>query len=230
MSGLNYLLPRNTNEIPTPHLIVVEGMGDVWFIDRLLELIGISSCTITCPSREGLGGGNGIDAIPNLLRGIKLLEWETPRGILVIVDADVKPEGTFAKIQKALSEAKRPVPEEPSLIKVQDDFRVAVFLIPRKGETGTLEKLLMDAVLDKYPETGKCLEDFFKCVCMAKKEEIKCTENQLSKMQLSALVAASCKKNPWASDALMWSDKGNPVDIKSDRFNHISAFLKEFTS
>jgi hypothetical protein len=55
-------------------------------------------------------------------------------------------------------------------------------------------------------------------------------QNQQAKMKMSALVAVSCKDNPWGSAAMIWSDDGNPVPIDSSCFSHIADFLKAFTS
>jgi hypothetical protein len=52
--------------------------------------------------------------------------------------------------------------------------------------------------------------------------------NAQAKMKMSAIVAAYCKDNPWASAALMWSDVGNPVPIDSTCFDQLSGFLAAF--
>ncbi len=222
--SVEYLLPKDAKDIPRPFFVVCEGMSDARFICSLLTHMGITTCSVGCPS--GLGSGSGLDSIANYLIGIQAITIgkDTLRGLLIIIDANDKPTQRFSDIQKALSDANFPVPSEA--FKIEGDPRVAVYLIPRQGENGTLDNLLLEAALQKNPQMQKCLDDFSDCTGSVKTW----TPNQQSKMRLSALVAAFCQKNPWASAALMWSDKGNPVPIESDRFNDIADFLKAFAS
>ncbi|MGD0972301.1 MAG: DUF3226 domain-containing protein [Desulfobaccales bacterium] len=217
-----YLIPKDVRDVPRPFLIVCEGMSDVRFIGSLLEHIGITTCSVGCPSREGLG-----NSIPRYLQGIRAITLgkESFRGILIIIDANDKPTQQFTTIQQALRNANFPAPEKPFSVE-GDLFRVAVFLIPRKGENGTLEKLLLEAALENRPDMQTCLDNFCDCTRSVKTW----TTNQQAKMRLSALVAASCQDNPWASAGIMWSEPGNPVPIESECFNHIADFLKIFVS
>jgi hypothetical protein len=221
--SVEYLLPKGPKDIPRPFLIVCEGMSDARFICSLLTHTGITTCSVGCPS--GLGSGSGLDSIASYLIGIQAITKgkETLRGLLIIIDADDKPTQRFSDIQKALSNANFPMPSEAFRVE-GDPFRVAVFLIPRQGENGTLDNLLLEAALKKNPRMKVCLDDFSNCTGSVKTW----TPNQQSKMRLSALVAAFCQKNPWASAALMWSDKGNPVPIESECFNQITEFLRFF--
>ena len=130
-----------------PFLIVCEGYGDARFICKLLEWADIAAYNVGCPSREGLGS-----SIPIYLKGIRAITLGKQffRGILVIRDANDKPGQQFTIIQQALRDANFPAPTKPFSIK-GELFRVAVFLIPREGENGTLDKLLLEAALKKNP-------------------------------------------------------------------------------
>ena len=150
---------------------------------------------------------------------------QTLRGILIMVDANDKPTQRFSMMQEALLDANFPAPAKPFMVE-GDPFRVAIFLIPREGENGTLDNLLLEAALNKNPEMRTCLDNFCDCTGEVKSW----TQNQQSKMRLSALVAASCQNNPWASAAIMWSEKGSPVPIESEYFIHIAKFLMVFAS
>jgi hypothetical protein len=224
---MKYLLPKEPKDVPYPFLVVCEGMSDARFVCKLLEYNGIAAYNVGCPSSAGFGTGSGLEAIPKYLLAIQAITAgkETLHGILIMVDANDKPTQRFSMMQEALKDANFPAPVKPFMVE-GDLFRVAIFLIPKEGENGTLDGLLLEAALNKTPEMRSCLDNF--CDCTG---EIKSwTQNQQSKMRLSALVAASCQNNPWASAAIMWSEKGCPVPIESEYFIHIAKFLMAFAS
>jgi len=223
-----YLLDKNISNILNPFLIVCEGISDARFLSRLLEYKNINTFNVGCPSSAGLGGSSGLDAISKYLLGIYSITVgkRTLRGILIIIDSDDEPSKRFSMMQKALKDAKFPAPTKPFKVEDYDSFRVAVYLMPKEGDVGTLDKLLLDAALKKNPQMNKCLDNFCDCVGVVKSW----TQNQQSKMRLSAMVAASCQKNPWASAAIMWSEKDCPVPIESNCFSEIVDFLQVFTN
>jgi|GEM_PF-458075 len=227
-----YSLRKDATDVPYPFLIVCEGMSDVRFVCSLLEYRNITTCSVVCPSKEGLGRGSGLDSIPNCLRAIYAITKgkQTLRGILIIIDANDKPDERFTAMQKAFIDANFPAPKKPFTVEVftadGDTFRVAIFMLPKEGENGALETILLEAALNNNPKMKTCLDNF--CDCTG--EVTSWTPNQQSKMRLSALVAASCQNNPWASAGIMWSEKGCPVPIESDCFTHISAFIEGFIS
>jgi hypothetical protein len=223
MSGL--LLPPDVKEIPNPFVVVCEGMGDARFIEALMKHKGITNCNVGCPSEAG-GSGCGREAIPSYLKALATARQrlnQVLRGISIIADADSDPNASFDFMVRALASAGFPVPNRPFSVE-GEQLRIAVFLIPEEGRTGTLEHVLLDAAFSNSPEMEGCVEDFARCTGVIESAP----SNKQAKMKLSALVAACCKDNPWASPALMWSDRGNPVPIASERFNHISSFLAEF--
>jgi hypothetical protein len=221
-----YLLPKIPKNI-LPFLVVCEGISDARFVCELLELKKISTCSVGCPSNDGLGGAGGVQAIPRYLLGIQAIikGKQTLSGILVMVDADDKPAQRFQTMRKALTDAEFPAPEKPFTITIAPP-RTAIFLIPKEGENGTLDSLLLEAALKHRPQMRVCLDNF--CDCMGNIKSW--TQNQQSKMRLSAVVAASCQENPWATGAIMWSEKGCPVPINSDCSVHVSDFLAAFVS
>jgi hypothetical protein len=215
-------------EIPTPFVAVCEGYGDARFIDAILEFKGITKCSVGCPSAKG-GSGTGRTAIPKYLKGLKTLVQKNHtilRGILVVVDADTDANGSFNFALEALQSAEFPAPSKAFSVE-GDPLRVAVFLIPGEGRTGTLEHILWDAAIKRDVALEKCVEDFSACTGG---HIIAASDNQQAKMRVSAIVAAHCEDNPWASPGLLWSDKGNPIPISSECFKHISDFLVAFTT
>jgi hypothetical protein len=221
----DYLMPKEAKDVPRPFLLVCEGMSDVRFVGSLLGHNKIADCNVGCPSKEGLGKGSGIDAIPDYLLAIGAITQGKGklRGLIVFVDANDEPDKRFAKMQDALFDSGFPKPTKPFSIE-GDPVRVAVFLVPGEGKTGTLDNLLLEAALKKNPAMQACLDKFCECTGNVKSWK----QNKQAKMRLSTLVAASCQGNPWASASIMWSEEGNPVPVDSECFTPISAFLKRF--
>jgi hypothetical protein len=223
------ILPHSPASLPRPFVIVGEGYGDVCFVDELLTFHNISNCSVGCPSRQTEKKKNGRNELDNYLAGIAIVRTNkdsTPlAGILIILDADTDPDGQFELAVDALTENGFPSPKNPYVVEEYDGFRVAAYLHPAKGRTGTLEHILLDAALKATPTFEKCLEAFADCTGAIPGA----TENQQAKMKLSALVGARCTENPWASDAMIWHSKGNPVPIQSDCFDALANFIKEFS-
>jgi len=189
------------------------------FLCTLLKHKAITNCEVGCPSRVGW---------PNVrayLKGIKALDLVNPvlRGVLVVADSDDKPDAQFLSMSAALDDAEFPAPSKTFSIE-GDPLRTAIFIMPREGQDGTLEHILLEAVLAEKPQLQECLDDFLGCTGTAAHG----SENQKAKMRMSSLVSALCIDNPWASAAMMWNSKGNPVPIESRCFKHISDFLAEF--
>lgn len=225
---MNILLDHRVEVIPLPFLVVCEGYSDAKFITKLIEHAGIINCNVGCPSRAG-GHGEGKDAIPPYLEAVRAsidLGKAKLQGILVVADANGDKENIFMAMAEALGRAGFHRPSKSFLIE-GTPVRSAVFLIPGEGRNGTLEHALWEAAVQKNSSIEECVESFMKCMGDVL---VSCSDNQRAKMKMSALVAASCKTNPWASSAMIWGDNGNPVPIDSSCFSHISDFLVKFTS
>ena len=234
---MSLVLSSNPDSIPTPFLIVAEGMGDVRFLNKLLKSAGIKNCCVACPSRDAFRGFLGANAMQRYLSGIQFLrrkEHFSLRGLLMVVDADDAPDKQFSQAIEDLRFPPLPYPSAPFSIEEFNEgteqqprlFRTAVFLTPGPGRQGTLEHLLLEATLGSKPEMAACLDRFAECTGVIPG----CTNNQQAKMKMSALVASHCKKNPWASSATMWSDNGNPVPITSAVFHPVVEFVRQFTA
>ncbi len=216
----------NASHIDKPFLAVCEGMSDATFVARLLRHIGVDTVCVGCPGPK-FAGGQGFDALPPYLAGIQaVIKGRVQlKGLIVIFDADQTAKKKFKTIRKALGDAAFPTPASP--FKVYNKMmRIAVYIIPGKGKRGTLDHLLFDAAIKKRPVLLTCVDQFSGCT----KRVRHWTNNQRAKMRLSAIVAASCQGNPWASANTMWSQRDCPVPIGSSRFAELKAFLSEFTS
>ncbi|MGA2437302.1 MAG: DUF3226 domain-containing protein [Acidobacteriaceae bacterium] len=225
---MSILLDHVVKTIPHPFLVVCEGYGDARFIVKLLGHLKIRNCNVGCPSMTG-GHGTGITAIPNYLnavRGVIQIGTANLSGLLVIPDADKHPGNCFSDICTALTDAMFPIPSQPFSVE-GNPMRTAVFIMPGKGRTGTLEHLLWDAATTQNPKLKKCVDRFCRCTGGHINSA---PENAKVKMKMSAIVAAHCQGNPWASPAWMWSEKDNPVPIDSPCFKEVSDFLTVFTT
>jgi hypothetical protein len=204
-----------------PFIIVCEGFGDVCFVAALLLKKNLMLYDVGCPTKKG-GFGEGKESIPKYLQALAAVK-KGLRGILLLVDADNKPNEAFASMVAGLQSAEFPIPDEAFKIS-GNDFRVAIYLLPGPARSGTLENLLLEAVFDLKPKLEQCVEDFSNCT-----ESVKgWSPNHQAKMKLSALVAASCERNPWCSISLVWSQEDNPIPIGSNRFDHLAGFLADF--
>ncbi len=227
---MTFIEPPRLELLPHPFFIVTEGMGDARLIDEILQFRGITNCSVGCPSRESSKNKTGKDAFPDYLASIQTARTRvnsvTLRGILVIGDADTDADVAFGAIRDALNDAIFPTPDRSFSIQEIATFRVAVYLLPGQGRTGTLEHLLLEAALLKKPELEKCLDDFSDCTGALRSAK----QNKQAKMRMSVLAGAFCEDNPWCSAHTMWSDVKNPVPIDTTCFDHLSAFITDFRS
>lgn len=224
---MTFIQPQTLPVLPHPFFVATEGMGDARFVDEFLQFKAITNCSVGCPSATS-AGGTGKDAFLKYFSAIQTARARPQsvplRGLLVIADANGHANDSFDAVCKALDGSLFPKPNRPFEIDERNGFRVAVYLMPGDGETGTLEHLLLKAVFARSPSLEKCLEELATCTGGLRSAK----PNKEAKMRMSALAATFCADNPWCSPALMWSDKGNPVPINSDCFKHLGDFLGAF--
>jgi hypothetical protein len=171
----------------------------------------------------------GQEAIGKYLGAVRLLidqKKVSLSGILVVTDADSDPSVQFNRMVRAMNKAKIAAPQKAFQVDGKP-MKTGVFIIPGEGETGTLEHLLWNAAIKKTPSLKKCIANFCRCTGGHINSA---SPNMKAKMKMSAIVAAHCSENPWASAAGIWSEPGNPVPINSTCFDHISSFLVAFTT
>jgi hypothetical protein len=218
---MTFELPRRVINIPSPFLIVCDGYSDVRLVDELLQHNKIPNCSVGCRSDDF---GQNLSGYLKAIKAIVDINGLGPQGICVIVDADESRDKAFADACRALQDGDFPTPARPFVIEDLNP-RVAVYVMPGENRDGTLEHLLLEATFTKEKKLEKCVDDFLACVGSPKP-----APNKEAKMRMSALVAATCTKNPWASAAMIWHDKGNPVPIDSPNFRHLTDFLKRFST
>jgi hypothetical protein len=225
---MSFILPHRVERIESPYIVACEGFGDVCLVEKLLQSIQVENCRVGCPSRTGVGG-DGKDFLNKYLAAIALAaNINSPnlvRGLLVVVDADLDPDAAFISACEALRFAEYPAPDAPYISNDADGFKVAVYLVPGQNETGTLEHLLLRAAFDSAPKSKPCVDSFLQCIGKSPNDN----SNVAAKMKMSALVAASFPKNPWATPGpLLQSGDNDLIPVDSPHFKHLANFLVEF--
>ena len=96
-------------------------------------------------------------------------------------------------------------------------------MIPSANTTGALETLLMEAILREREDLAECLRRLDECPATD------CDEwdaVKRAKMQFQTAVAITCKDDPSAGAAHIWSKTHNPVPVTSPVFNELTEFLR----
>jgi hypothetical protein len=128
-------------------LIVCEGFGDATFADALLEHHNIMNYQVGCPTRRTVGG-EGKSNISKFLQAVAAHpNAKNLRGIVVMIDADDDPVGSFRQAAADLFDADFMPPGSPYAGSGGTDPRTAVVLIPPNGGTGTLVRTSKDSLL-----------------------------------------------------------------------------------
>jgi len=162
---MTFIQPKELPLLPHPFFIATEGLGDARFVDEILKFSNIMNCSVGCPSH--VTGGMGKDAFPKYFLAIQTAKTRVQsvnlRGLIVVADANGDAEKRFNEVAEALNDAQFPWPNRPFEITESNGFRVAIYMIPGVGESGTLEHLLLRAVFRKSPHLEQCLTDFSRC-------------------------------------------------------------------
>lgn len=208
-------------EPESPYVIVCEGWQDASFVCGLLRHLGITNCDVTYPTKiDGGNGKEGINKVVGLLAG----RAASLSGVAVIGDADTDPDESFKNLCTGFVSPFK-APSVCFSVLQGKRHRTAVFLIPGKGKTGTLEHLFLEAIILANSTALDCVDKYRDCT----QTTTDWSENKIGKMRLAAYVAAHCKNDPCCSPAFLWTSKNHVFDIASPAFNEVCEFLREFT-
>jgi hypothetical protein len=206
-----------------PFLIICEGTSDARFLCVLLHENQIGGFQVAYPTKA-TSGGDGVSAIPEYLRAVSAgSSTKNLRGLMVIVDNDAAPHKSFRFVQDALRTSGFAVPKHRGAIQ-PGSIGTMILTVPSAQRHGTLETLLLDAVMDSAPELKRCIDRFASCTGRVKSW----TKNKQAKMRLQSLIAAHCKDDPCTSLAWVWNKAGNPIPKRSGRFQYIVDALVSF--
>jgi hypothetical protein len=218
---------RKLLTINNPIHVLCEGSSDKGFLEHLIEHRGLHGFDVGCPTPE-TSGGYGVSGFQKYLLAIETSSDRARlRGLLVVADGDENPARRFEEIHSALAAIDCDVNQPFALSRIESKaLTIAVFLVPGRDRTGTLEHLLLDAVFEGRPELKRCVSSFQDCL----DEPGGWSDNKQAKMQLHALIAGCCEEEPSTNLATLWNKRGNPIPLASARFNELVETLRYFAA
>ena len=175
--------------IEQPNLLLVEGRDEEEFFRRLL-----TSATIDGVQVVGYGGK---DKLGSFLRTLtSLSKFEDVERLVVTRDADESAASAYQSMVTALENASLPLPR-------QDGMRpqVVTVTIPPDKDTGCLESMIWEAIVDENRSVAECIEEFVECAAIPR------SGTRFEKARLYAFVASKEKpglKIGEATDAGYW--------------------------
>lgn len=204
-----------------PFIIICEGRSDSEFLSELLEHHNINGFDTVCSTVAP-----GKDGYPTLLKGVSLhRNFRRLKGIVVTIDNDDNPQEAFRLARNALEANGLPIPEAPLEI-AREGVSVGVLPIPGAHMNGTLDSLLLEAVLEDQPYLRECVTNYKECI----RYPNGWSASKQAKMQLRALIAGCCEEDPHISLSWVWGKRGNPIPIGSPRFLGIVGFLRQISA
>ena len=230
---MNKILPREGITYDGPNIVVCEGYSDTRFLKHLLDIRGIESFEIGCPTQkqEGVLAG-GRSGIAEYLTAIQVHRTRAKHGLTslaVMLDADEVPGAAFDDATAWLTEVGFQAPQVPFEWTSTDDIpRTAVLVVPGSGldgtlKAGTLEHLLWEAVRQTDQNTFECVEAF--ALCLGGHEGW--SSNKQAKLRIHATIAGRCRNDPASSLSRVWSN--DPVLFPLDHalFDFIGNLFSE---
>jgi hypothetical protein len=210
-------------EPESPYVVICEGFHELGLVCALLKHLDIENCDVTYPKK--VDGGNGKDAIGNV---IQLLVGRMPsvvKGVLVVTDADDNPDKAFKEIKEKFC-APFPKPTSSFVIQKTNRYRSGVFLTPGNGKKGALEHLLLEAANEASPTSLNCIETLRNCT----NTTLEWKSNKVAKMKLACYIATHCENDPCCSPAFIWTSKNRLFDPGSSVFSELANVLRNFVS
>lgn len=210
-------LDKDAVSFDGPVYVACEGDADQYFLCKLLEHYGVTGVDVA------VVGGKDNRSTQHLV-GLRVSkDFPKLKVVIVVTDNDVTPTERFAAAQKSLRDAGFAVPMTPwTLEKHEGMITTGVVMLPSTGDAGTLETLLVAAILDARPAFSKCLDDLRICA----EKPMTWDEVKLAKMRFHASVAALCEDGPGTAASRIWSATHNPVPINNTRFQPLVDFLR----
>lgn len=206
-------------------IILCEGLGDVAFLEKLIQARGLPDFLVTCP-RDRIDPG-GRDGFCSRLRGFKPEGIEKASSILIVSDNDDNPIDSFQKVCTMIENAEGyAVPQKPLTVARNGSSSppVVVLMVPWTGEIGQLETLCLRAMRNRWPEIAACVDAFTQCT-----ETDKWPRGKEERMRLRSMITSICRKDPNTSLQHAWSDnRPDLIPLNDPVFDQITGFLKGF--
>ena len=179
------------------HLIVGEGDADRAFFNALLQERKIDGFQVLAPA-----GGRQFGVRLRAIRGAT--GFKHVKTILLVADNDIDPTASFQQVRAEIRAAGGyGVPDavlQPAT--AQNHPSVRIMMLPRAGQPGCLETIVLESLLIEVPTLRECLNDYLKCT-----PAVGWDQSKQAKMRLQCLIAATCKVDPNCSLTHLWSSK-----------------------
>lgn len=224
---LDRLDTQNQGELTEPTLVLCEGKRDASFVLHLAERRGINGIQIGFPDPAGqvtvTSDAYGKGGFKKYLMDLRARSgFKNLQHIVILRDRDDDEATAFEDVARQIAEAGKY--EVPTALEqeTKGSPAVVVRLIPDAATEGNLDVLLLRAIGATH-ELSRCFGPYFDC-CGLDAVPI----GEAAKIKLTTIVAASCRRNPSASLAFVWSQTGNPISLDSPVFDDLADFLRRF--
>ncbi len=208
-------MPSATPRSGGPIHVICEGAADVALINQLIK-------------RDRLTGFS-VDYTQGYQRfkdGVTALtvssDWPRIKRLVIVGDNDQNPASRLRNARRALLNEGLKAPDTPGVV-LAGSPSTAIYMMPREGEKGALESLLVEAVIQERPGLDQCLRRLDECAVTNCRDW---DAAKRAKMQFQAAIAITCRVDPSAGAAHIWSKKPVPISIKNPVFDELAGFLR----
>jgi hypothetical protein len=209
-----------TNEVT----ILCEGAADRNFLQRLMESRGGFPPVDFLPDKKFSGQG-GFKPALMALEGTGV-SFRKIRGILIVADSAMNPQGTFRAVCRQVRQAHFPVPKGPLKIALATAGKpsVAIMLLPDEVTPGALESLFEQQMTVQYPWISGCVDAFLHC---GASEAHSWEPEKLAKARYHSMVATAWKDDPSRAASVAFRTPA-VLDIGAPTFDGVEQRLRAF--
>jgi len=204
--------------IDSPIYVLCEGPADVRLVRRLLEREDLEDFSVNY--------AKGYERFARHVQGLRTSsDWRKLKRLVIIGDNDTDPTARWRNARSALTLEGLPAPDNPVTIVdgTHDSPSTGIYMMPRANAIGALETLLVEAILQEHEGLTECLQQLDACPATdcGGWDAVK-----RAKMQFQTVVAITCRDDPSAGAAHIWSKTHNPVPAASPVFDELAEFLR----
>ncbi len=209
--------------MPTPTLILYEGVEDRAFLEILLAHSGLTDSFAFSDNCRGKDAFGGILTGLVAARGIR-----DRKAVIIVGDNDGNPQESFQNIRSQIESAGFNVPPNPRELTNTDNLPpISVLMLPWDDDAGCLETLLLSAVNPAYEAQLECANHHVDCN-QANDWDIP----KKAKLLMRAFLSGVCQVDPNTGLRFAWKEgRGTPTDmfnLGSANFKGIIDYLHTF--
>ncbi|MBO6725773.1 MAG: hypothetical protein JJ911_08950 [Rhizobiaceae bacterium] len=208
-------------------LILCEGGDELGFLGELIEKRGLPEFNIIRTRHDS----GGIDDFATIIGGADVLvnfeDFVRNSTVVIVADADDKPEANFRKVQKHIEETNKlrttkppwPVPDQVGKMATGTP-NVIVYLMPDNKNPGALESLIWRHIEATHNDRALCVNDAVEC-----SGANDWLPQKLDKARFRAYVSLFYKPNPNCGLGMIWKQNPPLLDITEATFTPFADFL-----